>query len=280
MDVTKRSSQARRAAADSLVSWNVPLRARATATASASTTRCMRILRHGRSQTVRTARRKSSIVRSPVDGRGLSGRLSAWEGAVRDACRHLHARRHLARGSRGPRTMNALPSKRCFTRARLPLRLLLVLDNVSRHKTPSCVLWQLAHGVMPLYTPLGGSWLYMAESIQRVLVHRVPDRHQPTSPAEVIAWLEDTTHGWNASPTLFVWGGPDASARPGPPAPSHPRRLRAGTTRPLRRLTTFGQRRRSRQTAHQRAACRSGGHSAEAAMWRGAPQAEIGRWDG
>ena len=37
-----------------------------------------------------------------------------------------------------------------------PLRLLLVLDNLAGHKTPDLVLWLCAHGVMPLYTPLGG----------------------------------------------------------------------------------------------------------------------------
>jgi hypothetical protein len=44
-----------------------------------------------------------------------------------------------------------------------PLRLLLVLDNLAGHKTPSFVLWLVAHGIMPLYTPLSGSWLNMAE---------------------------------------------------------------------------------------------------------------------
>lgn len=31
-----------------------------------------------------------------------------------------------------------------------PLRLLLVLDNLTGHKTPALVLWLVAHGVMPL----------------------------------------------------------------------------------------------------------------------------------
>ena len=48
-----------------------------------------------------------------------------------------------------------------------PLRVLLVLDNLVGHKTPALVLWLFAHGVMPLFTPLGGSWLNMAESIRR-----------------------------------------------------------------------------------------------------------------
>src|SRR3954467_15516432 len=37
-----------------------------------------------------------------------------------------------------------------------PLRLLLVWDNLTGHKTPDLVLWLCAHGVMPLYTPVGG----------------------------------------------------------------------------------------------------------------------------
>jgi hypothetical protein len=31
----------------------------------------------------------------------------------------------------------------------------------------------MTHGIMPLYTPVGDSWLNMAESVQRVVVHRV-----------------------------------------------------------------------------------------------------------
>src|ERR1044071_6612936 len=50
-----------------------------------------------------------------------------------------------------------------------PLRMLLVMDNLKGHKTPEMVLWMFAHGIMPLYTPLGGSWLNMAESIQRII---------------------------------------------------------------------------------------------------------------
>ena len=38
-----------------------------------------------------------------------------------------------------------------------PLRLLLVWDNLTGHKTPDLVLWLCAHGVMPLYTPVGAA---------------------------------------------------------------------------------------------------------------------------
>jgi hypothetical protein len=39
------------------------------------------------------------------------------------------------------------------------LRALLVMDNLVGHKTPSLMLWLVDHGVMPVFTPLGGSWL-------------------------------------------------------------------------------------------------------------------------
>jgi hypothetical protein len=88
-----------------------------------------------------------------------------------------------------------------------PLRLLLVLDNLTGHLTASFVLWLFAHGIMPLYTPLSGSWLNMAESIQRILIRRALTGHHPQTPEEIIAWLEATADGWNRAPTPFVWGG-------------------------------------------------------------------------
>lgn len=65
-----------------------------------------------------------------------------------------------------------------------PLRVLLVLDNLAGHKTPAFVLWLFAHGVMPLYTPVSGSWLNIAESIQRVLKRRALDGDIRPTPAK------------------------------------------------------------------------------------------------
>jgi hypothetical protein len=88
-----------------------------------------------------------------------------------------------------------------------PLRMLLVLDNLAGHKTVAFVVWLLSQGILPLYTPLGGSWLNMAESLQRILKRRALNGRQPQSPEEIIGWLEAVAGHWNQDPTPFVWGG-------------------------------------------------------------------------
>lgn len=88
-----------------------------------------------------------------------------------------------------------------------PLRMLLVWDNLTGHYTVDLVLWLFDHGIMPLFTPLGGSYLNMAESIQRILKRRALDGQHPKTPEEIITWLEATASSWNRDPTSFVWGG-------------------------------------------------------------------------
>lgn len=88
-----------------------------------------------------------------------------------------------------------------------PLRVLLVWDNLAGHLTPDLVVWLFHHGVMPLYTPLGGSWLNMAESVQRIIVPRALSGQHPKTPQDIIDWLEQTVAGWNRAPTPFVWNG-------------------------------------------------------------------------
>ena len=85
--------------------------------------------------------------------------------------------------------------------------MLLVWDNLTGHHTPNFVLWLFAHGIMPLFTPLGGSYLNIAESVQRILKRRALDGQHPKTSEEIIAWLEATARGWNREPTPFVWGG-------------------------------------------------------------------------
>ena len=94
-----------------------------------------------------------------------------------------------------------------------PLRVLRVRDNLAGHRTPAFVLRLLAHGVMPLYTPLSGSRLNMAESTQRALKRRALDGQHPTSPAEIMARSAAVARHWNAALTPFVWGGRRASRR-------------------------------------------------------------------
>ena len=93
------------------------------------------------------------------------------------------------------------------------LRLLLVLDNLAGHLSQGFVCWLFAQGIMPLYTPLGGSWLNMAESFQRILKRRALEGQHPQSSAEILTRLEQTAEGWNRQPTPFEWGGRRAERR-------------------------------------------------------------------
>jgi hypothetical protein len=88
-----------------------------------------------------------------------------------------------------------------------PLRLILIWDNLAGHLSWTIVRWLFQHGVMPLYTPLSGSWLNMAESVQRIIVGRALAGQHAASSEQLIEWLEDTVAGWNAAPTPFVWDG-------------------------------------------------------------------------
>jgi len=85
--------------------------------------------------------------------------------------------------------------------------MLLTWDNLTGHHTPEMVNWLIQHGVMPIYTPIGGSWLNMAESIQRILIRRGLEGQQPESPEQIIQFLESVARGWNQEPTPFIWGG-------------------------------------------------------------------------
>ena len=73
--------------------------------------------------------------------------------------------------------------------------------------------WLVARGVWPLFTPLGGSWLNLAESLQRIVVRRALAGQHPQRVATLMAWLAAAVAGWNADPTPFGWGGPRAARR-------------------------------------------------------------------
>src|SRR3954452_16748868 len=134
-----------------------------------------------------------------------------------------------------------------------PLRLLLVWDNLAGHKTPDLVLWLCEHGVMPLYTPVGGSWLNMAESIERVLKRRALDGQHPHSPDEIGSWFEQTARNWNEQPTPFVWNGKrrQRRRRSGGELVHRLGGSGASTHKPLRRSRSAGS--EKCQTSHQMA---------------------------
>jgi hypothetical protein len=88
-----------------------------------------------------------------------------------------------------------------------PLRLILIWDNLAGHLSWSIVQWLFRRGVLPLSTPISGSWLNMVESVQRILVRRALAGQHPQSATEIIQWLEDTVAGWNQAPTPFAWNG-------------------------------------------------------------------------
>jgi hypothetical protein len=118
-----------------------------------------------------------------------------------------------------------------------PVRVVVIWDNLKGHHSAAIVRWCAARGILPLYTPIGGSWLNMAESLQRILVRRALGGQHPQSAQEVIDWLEATVRGWNAAPTAFAWGGKRAARR----ARARARRHALGgsgayTRRPIRRL--------------------------------------------
>jgi hypothetical protein len=94
-----------------------------------------------------------------------------------------------------------------------PLRMILVQDNLAGHKSHDFVQWCFSQGIALLYTPLGGSWLNMTESIQGIIQQRALNGQQPTNPQQIIEWLEAAARGWNKNPTPFVWGGKRATRR-------------------------------------------------------------------
>ena len=132
------------------------------------------------------------------------------------------------------------------------LRMLLIWDNLRGHYTTDMVLWLFEHGIMPLYTPLGGSWLNMAESMQRILFQRGLAGQYPESSNEIISSLEAVARAWNQAPTSFEWGGKRAARR----QRSRQRRYALGgsgayTHRPIyRRATIIQNWQRSCQTTH------------------------------
>lgn len=127
------------------------------------------------------------------------------------------------------------------------LRLLLIWDNLKGHLTPELVEWCHEQGIGLLYTPLSGSWLNMAESLQRIIERRALEGQHPEQAETLIEWFRAAVRGWNREPTPFVWGGKRQARRDR----AYARRHRLGgsgatTTGPLPRRS------RSVRLHHQR----------------------------
>jgi DDE superfamily endonuclease len=117
-----------------------------------------------------------------------------------------------------------------------PLRVLLIWDNLQGHHSWEFEQWCLNAGILPLYTPLGGSWLNLAESVQRIVTRRALAGQHPERAEQIQEWFADTVQGWNAAPTPFQWGGKRAARRQRARAKRHALGGSGGyTRRPIRR---------------------------------------------
>lgn len=96
---------------------------------------------------------------------------------------------------------------RYFGEAPPPVRMVMIWDNLAGHYTTDMVDWCYQRGIALLYTPLGGSWLNLAESVQRILVRRALDGQHLETDEALIHQLEAVVRGWNHDPTPFEWGG-------------------------------------------------------------------------
>jgi hypothetical protein len=88
-----------------------------------------------------------------------------------------------------------------------PWRMLLILDNLAGHSSRDWVRCCHEQGIGLLYTPCAGSWLNMAESVQRIIIRRAMEGHHVYDVEILKDWLRDTIEGWNRHPTPFIWAG-------------------------------------------------------------------------
>ena len=85
--------------------------------------------------------------------------------------------------------------------------LLLIVDNLAGHYSRDLVNWCYERGIGLLYTPCAGSWLNMAESVQRIILRRALWEHHVYDVEILKDWLRDTIEGWNRHPTPFILAG-------------------------------------------------------------------------
>jgi hypothetical protein len=87
------------------------------------------------------------------------------------------------------------------------LRIVLVLETLAGHRSSELVGRVCEQGVVPLSTPVGGSWLTVAASVQRIRVPHALAGQYPKNALQIIDRVEHTVAGWNQEPTPCVCNG-------------------------------------------------------------------------
>jgi hypothetical protein len=206
-------------------------------------------------ESIRNGTAKVLTLSHPADGRVRLAGVTACPNAVlrpwpqrelSAALAGLPERPPAAQASRAARErwQRGLSVKPTLPEELPPVRLLLVLDDLTGHRTPALVLWLFAHGLRPLDTPLSGSWLDLAESRQRLVKGRALAGQHPGSPEDIMAWFEAVAEPWHKAPTPLAWGGQRRQRRQGPRGRRHRLGGSGGyTSRPVARQTagSYGQ---------------------------------------
>jgi transposase len=144
---------------------------------------------------------------SPVD-QSTNAILHPWlEGELTAILKECPPPPELVPEGRRWQDWDPFPAASQLDRMYPPLRMLLILDNLAGHYSRDWVSWCHEHGIGLLYTPCAGSWLNMAESVQRIILRRAMEGHHIYDVEILKDWLVDTIEGWNRHPTPFIWGG-------------------------------------------------------------------------
>src|SRR5439155_10601260 len=108
-----------------------------------------------------------------------------------------------------------------------PVRVLLILDNLAGHKSSSLVQWCAEHGILLLWTPTAGSWLNMAESLQRIIQRRALSGQHPADAQTLMSWRDLRRRGLeSASDAVHLGRQAPCPSRPGLRPAAPPGRIR------------------------------------------------------
>jgi hypothetical protein len=109
--------------------------------------------------------------------------------------------------------------------------MLLILDTLAGHARRDLVSRCHEHGIGLLSTPCAGSWLTLAEAVQRIIIRRAREGHHVSDVEILNDWLIDTIEGWDRHPTPCIWGGKRHARRDRASARRHRQGGSGATTR-------------------------------------------------